>query len=269
MAPIRRFSTAEKGKAPREGPDPLPPKKRLALYHRGEGTHQELLRPWCERPPPGFPLPLYAHIEGSEGVDADRHGRHRRRHRWVMKVWVVCPGVHTEGSSREFVLHVAIPLQCWIRLPPFFTSIIPQGEPLELWLRHAGCSTLATEAEVAILAPGEVYMTRGWREIARVCRTRGVFAILLDYDGASVMLFKVFDASGRRLECCSEEGGQDPAATRNGLANRSLGGSSGGGGVGGSSDSGELFATPETSNDSYEPPSRRRSWSRAGSSGHR
>ena len=112
-------------------------------------------------------------------------------------------------------------------------------------------------------------MTQGWREIARVCRTRGVFAIHLDYDGASLMLFKVFDASGRRLECCPREGGRDPTATRTGLANRSLGGSSGGGGVGGSSDSGEPFATPKTSNDSYEPPSRRRSWSRAGSSGRR
>ena len=112
-------------------------------------------------------------------------------------------------------------------------------------------------------------MTRGWREIARVCRVRGVFAVHLDYDGASVMLFKVFDASGRWLECCPGEGGQDPATTRTGPANRSLGGSSGGGGVRGSSDSGELFATPETSDDSYEPPSRRCSWSRAGSSGRR
>ena len=112
-------------------------------------------------------------------------------------------------------------------------------------------------------------MTRGWREIARVCRTRGVFAIHLDYDGASMMILKVFDVDGRRVECCPGEDGQGPAVTRTGLANRSLGGSSGGGGVGGSSDSGELFATPETSDDSYEPPSRRRSWGRAGSSGRR
>ena len=179
------------------------------------------------------------------------------------------PRVHTEGSSLEFVLHVAMPPQSWIRLPPFFASIIPQGEPLELWLQHAGCSTLATEAEVAVVAPGEVFMTRGWREIVRVCRVRGVFVVHLDYDGASMMLFKVFDASGRRLECCPGEGGPDHAATRTGPANRSLSGCSGGGGVGGSSDSGELFATPETSDDSYEPPSRRRSWSRAGSLGRR
>ena len=91
----------------------------------------------------------------------------------------------------------------------------------------------------------------------------------LDYDGASVMLLKVFDANGRRVECCLGEGGQGPAATRTGLANRSLGGSSGGGDIGGSSNSGEPFATLETSDDSYEPPSRHRSWSRAGSSGRR
>src|SRR3954468_19719559 len=36
MAPIRRFSAAEKGKAPREGSDPLPPKKRPALRGRDE-----------------------------------------------------------------------------------------------------------------------------------------------------------------------------------------------------------------------------------------
>ena len=140
---------------------------------------------------------------------------------------------------------------------------------MELWLQRAGCSTLATEAEVTVVAPGEVFMTRGWGEIARVCRRRGALAIHLDYDGASVMFFKVFDANGRRLVCCPGRGGRDPAAARTGPANHSLGGSPGGGGVGGSSDSGELFATPETSDDSYEPPSLRRSRSRAGSSGHR
>ena len=112
-------------------------------------------------------------------------------------------------------------------------------------------------------------MTRGWGEIARVCRTRGALAIHLEYDGASVMFFKVFDANGRRLECCPGRGGRDPAAARTGPADRSLGGSSGGGGGGGSSDSCELFKIPETSDDSYKPPSRRRSWSRAGSSGRR
>ena len=138
-----------------------------------------------------------------------------------------------------------------------------------LWLQHAGCSTLATGAEVAIVAPGEVFMTRGWGEIARVCRMRGALVIHLEFDGASMMLFKVFDADGRRLECCPERGGRGPAAARTRLVNRFPRISSGSGGVGGSSDSTELLATPETSDDSYEPPSLRRSRSRMGSLGRR
>ena len=261
MAPIRRFSTAEKGKAPREEPDPLPPKKRLIPRGPDEGVLQVVSRPWCERAPPGFPLPLYAHIEGSEGVDADRRGRRRRRRRRVTKVWVVPPGVHTEGSSREFVLHAAMPPQSWIRLPPFFASIIPQGEPLELWLQHAGCSTLATEAEVAVVAPGEVFMTRGWGEIARVCRTGGALIIHLEYDGASLMFFKVFDAEGRRLECCPGGERQADARSARGYSSSSSPWES--------SSSPELYETPETSDDSYVPPSSRRARSRAAASGRR
>ena len=136
---------------------------------------------------------------------------------------------------------------------------MPPRGPLELWLQHTDCDAPATGAEVEVVSPGKIFMTRGWSEIARVCRTRGAFAIHLEYDGASVMFFKVFDANGHRLECCPRRGGRDPATVRTGPADRSLGGSSGARGVRGSSDSGELLVTPETSDDSYEPPSRRRS----------
>ena len=112
-------------------------------------------------------------------------------------------------------------------------------------------------------------MTRGWGKIARVCRTRGALVIHLEFNGASTMLFKVFDEDGRRLECCPGRGGRDPATARQRPADHSLGRSLGDGDAGGSSDSAELFVTPETSDDSYEPPSLRRSRSRAGSSGHR
>src|SRR3954462_5129207 len=157
MAPIRRFSAAEKGKALQEVPDPLPPKKRIAPRSRDEGDLQVVSRPWYERPPPGFPLPLFAHAEGLGGGDVDPGSRRRRRR--VTKVLVVPPGVHAEGSSRELVLHAAIPPRIWIRLPPFFASAFQQGRVLELWLQHADCSTPATGAEVAITAPGEVFMT--------------------------------------------------------------------------------------------------------------
>src|SRR4051812_18589270 len=187
MAPIRQFSSAEKGKAPREGPDPLPPKKRPAPRGRDEEGRQVAPRPWYERPPPGFPLPLYPDAGDLEGDGAGPCGQRRRRRRRVTKVLVVPPGVHAEGSSRELVLHAAMPPRTWIRLTPFFASVFRQGRLLELWLQHADCSTPATEGEVAITALGEVFMTGGWGEIARGCRARGALTIHLEYDGASVM----------------------------------------------------------------------------------
>ena len=72
--------------------------------------------------------------------------------------------------------------------------------PFRLWLQHADCQTPATDADVEVIAPGKVFMTRGWGEIARVCRTRGALVIHLEFDGASMMLFKVFGEDGRRLE---------------------------------------------------------------------
>src|SRR3954462_5388965 len=55
MAPIRRFSAAKKGKAPREVPDPLPQKKRPAPCSHDEERRQVVPRRWYERPLPGFP----------------------------------------------------------------------------------------------------------------------------------------------------------------------------------------------------------------------
>ena len=134
MAPIRRFSAEEKGKAPREGLVPLPPKKRLVSCRGEGGAWQEVSRPWFERPPPGFPLPLYARIEGPEGVGAERR-RQRRHLRWrITAVRIVPPGVHAEGSSCELVLHAAMPPRSWIRLPPSFSFEILMRGPIELWL---------------------------------------------------------------------------------------------------------------------------------------
>ena len=64
-------------------------------------------------------------------------------------------------------------------------------------------SAPATRAEIKAVPTGKIFMTRGWGEVARVCCTRGALAIHIEYDGASTLFFKVFDAEGRRLECCS------------------------------------------------------------------
>ena len=116
---------------------------------------------------------------------AEQHRQRRRRCRRVTVVRVVPPGVHA-----------AMPPTSWIRLPPSFAFEMPPSGALELWLQHADCGTPATGAEVAVVAPGKVFMTRGRGEIARVCHADDALVIHLEYDGASLIFFKVFDAEG-------------------------------------------------------------------------
>ena len=205
-----------------------------------------------------------------QGEGAEQHRQRRRRRRRVTVVRVVPPGVHAERSSRELVLHAAMPPTSWIRLPPSFAFEMPPSGALELWLQHADCGTPATGAEVAVVALGKVFMTRGWGEIARVCRADGALVIHLEYDGASLMFFKVFDAEGRRLECCPKGSGSGDELARTSPARWSSCSSSGSSrGTEGFSGSPELLATPEMSDDSYEPPSSRRARSGAAASGRR
>ena len=103
-----------------------------------------------------------------------------------------------------------------------------------------------------------------------MCRAEGVLAIHFVYDGASTLFFKVFDAEGRRLECCPRWGHQAGATAGAGSAARVARGSSGSSGdTWEPSDSPELYETPETSDDSYVPLRSRRARSRAATSGCR
>ena len=104
-------------------------------------------------------------------------------------------------------------------------------------------------------------MTRGRGEIARVCRVEGALAIHFEYDGANTLFFKLFDTEGRRLEFCPEGELQDEARPARGCSSSSDSWESIG--------SPELYDTPETSDDSYVPPSSRRARSRAAVLGRR
>ena len=113
------------------------------------------------------------------------------------------PRTHAEGTYREFVVWAAMWRRTWIRLPRFLTEDMPPRGPLELLLQHAGCCSLATGAEVKVVPSGDIFMTRGWGEVARACCPEGVLAIHFECDGASTLFFKVFDEENQRLECFS------------------------------------------------------------------
>ena len=93
-----------------------PPKKRRS--HRYEMVVTPVVsRPWYERPPPGYPLPLYAHADDSGGRSDERRRPRQGRGRRAMEAHTVAPGVHAVDSSREFVLWAAMPPSTWILLP--------------------------------------------------------------------------------------------------------------------------------------------------------
>ena len=94
--------------------------------------------------------------------------------------------------------------------------------------------------------------------------------IHFEYDGASVLFFKVFDEEGRRLECCPEGGHQVGAAVGAGpAAGLAYSSSSDSSDYWWSSDSPKLLQTPETRDNSYVPPISRRARSRAAAPGRR
>ena len=154
-----------------------------------------------------------------------------------------------------------MPPRTWSRLPRFFAEEMPPRGPLELWLQHARCCSLAIGAEVEVVPSGGIFMTRGWGEVARACRVEGALAIHFEYDGAATLFFKVFDAEGRRLECCPGGERQADVRSAHGYSNSSSPWESCG--------SPELYETPETSDDSYVPPSSRHARSRAAMSSRR
>ena len=92
---------------------------------------QVVLRPWCELPPPGYPLPLYARAKGLGGQSDEQRRPRRIRGRRATATRAVTPGVHAVDSSRELVLWAPMPLSSWIRFPRFFSDMMPPRGPLE------------------------------------------------------------------------------------------------------------------------------------------
>lgn len=95
-----------------------------------------------------------------------------------------------------------------------------------MWLHHAGCCSLAAGAEVEVVPPGDVFMTRRWGEVSRACRAEGALAIHFVYDGTSTLFFKFFNEEGERLDCCPGRGSSQDAAVGAGPAAIPIGASS-------------------------------------------
>ena len=113
--------------------------------------------------------------------------------------------------------------------------------------------------EVEVVSSRDVFMTRGWGEVARACRAEGALVIHFEYHGAATLFFKVFNEQGERLECCPGGDSSRDAVMGAGYAAAPFSASSSSSDDSWeSSDSPKPSYSPESSDDSYVPPSSRR-----------
>ena len=143
MAPPKRFSAAEKGKARQEGPDSPPTKRGRGRPHKHPASPVV-----ASRGRGGGPLC------GDERPVTD--GRH------VMAARPPRPRFRSAEVLPEFVVWSAEPTSTRLQLPRFLLGELPAGALGGLWLQADGCCSRASWASLEVSAAGSLALTRGW-----------------------------------------------------------------------------------------------------------
>ena len=129
MAPPKRFSAAEKGKARPVEPD-CPPTK------RGRG---------CPRKHHVTPAKTTRGLGGDRLIGGGR---------CVAAVRPPCPRFHSAEVLPEFVVWSEDPVGTWIQLPRFFDGELPAGATSGLWFQADGCCSKVSWVAVETSATG-------------------------------------------------------------------------------------------------------------------
>ena len=196
MAPIRRFSAAEKGKDPVVEPEQLPPKKRHRDSPRAPRRPADA-RTWCMRAPPGLPPRTAVPATVMRGAgDSNGGGAGDRPAGRVTPR--LSPLPHAEDGVRELVVWAGAPPHTWILLPPCLREVLPARGRVTMQLRHDGCHLPHSYADVEVISSGQVYMTWGWGVVRRACAPAGRHVLHFRLDGLASLTFKVFGEDGRR-----------------------------------------------------------------------
>ena len=188
MAPPRRLSAAEKGKARQAEPIfPLP--------KRGHGRPRK-------------------HPVASTVVPRVSGGDFPRGARWpaaaggcVSAVRPPRPRSRTAEVLPEFVVWAAEPASARLQLPRFLLGDLPAGAPGGLWLQADGCCSRASWSSLEVSAAGSLALTRGWQTFARACGLSRRCTLHFKFDGDATLYVRVFGEDGRRAGCCPEDDG--------------------------------------------------------------
>ena len=190
MAPSKKFSVAEKGKAPREGPGSPAPK-------RGR-----------DRPRKHTTTPAVAPC--SRGGAAARGGGRSGRGspvdegRRAMVAQPPRPRFHSVEVPPEFVVWSEDPAGNWLQLQCFFVDELPASGSGGLWLQVDGCWSRASWVVVEVSAAGNIVLACGWQTFARARGLGRRCTLHFKYDGDATLYVKVFGEDGHRAGCCPE-----------------------------------------------------------------
>ena len=167
MASPRRFSAAEKGKAPKEEPASPPPKR-----GRGCPSKHPAAPPVASRGRGHAPIKGGVALGARDGTSSCGGG-HRF---WSIPhdegrcTVIVCPRWPRFCSLDvlpKFVVWSESPAGTSLWLPRFFSSELPSSGLASLWLQAAGCCSRASWVSTEVSASGSVVLARGWQTFAR------------------------------------------------------------------------------------------------------
>ena len=160
MAPSRKPSAAEKGKAPKDLAL-LPPK-------RGHGHPcKQATAPAATPRESGRGLPSLVAVAGERrgASSRDEGGRGRGGRDGARQRMVAArtphPQLHSFDVSSEFMVWAEKPGGLWLRLPRSFGDMLPAGGPGGVWLQADGCCSGASWVEVDVAPSGDVFLERG------------------------------------------------------------------------------------------------------------
>ena len=236
MAPSRRFSAVEKGKAHQVEPASPPPK-------RGRGR------------PRKHPVATTAAPRGRG--DAFQRGGGRIAAAGGCAPAARPPMLRFRAAEAlpEFVVWSAEPTSTWLPLPRFLLGELPAGTPGGLWLQADGCYSRASWASLEVSAAGSLALARGWQTFARARGLSHRCTLHIKFDGDATLYVRVFGEDGRRAGCFPEgdDRGWEPSSGNDGEGSARVAG----GAQGSPSFSGFSSGGDSSSGGRGQPPRRR------------
>ena len=186
MAPSRRFSAAEKGKACQaEHASPLP--------KRGRGR------------PRKHPVATTAAPRGHGDAFQHGGGQTTATRGCAPAARPPMPRFRAAEVLPEVVVWSAEPTSTRLPLPRFLLGELPASAPGGLWLQADGCCSRASWVSLEVSAAGSLALARGWQMFARACGLGRRCTLYFRFDGDATLFVRVFGEDGRRAGCCPED----------------------------------------------------------------